>query len=63
MNDSEPFPVKCTCSQCGFSLTVTHEDAADIPGDLSARHQARVVLEDHGWSYAEEPPLCSACSS
>lgn len=62
MITEESFPVECTCSECGFSISVIAEDAATVPGDLSPQHQARVVLEDWGWSHASEPPLCSACS-
>jgi hypothetical protein len=60
MSAHDSFPVEPECTECGFSLTVSEEDAADVPGDLSPRHKARVVLEDHGWSHASEPALCSS---
>jgi len=61
--DSAAFPVTCTCAECGFSLTVTEDDTTTVPDGLSPQHQARIVLEDHGWSSADDPPLCSACST
>lgn len=63
MPQSAAFPVTCTCAECGFSLTVGKDDTDGVPGDLSPRHKARIVLEDHGWSSADDPPLCSACTA
>jgi len=63
MDATDSFPVETECTGCGFSLTVAEEDAEGIPGGLSPQHQARVVLEDHGWSPASDPALCSSCNS
>jgi hypothetical protein len=58
-----PYPIEVTCSQCGFSLSVSKKDVADVPSDLSPEAKARVVLEDHGWSPMGDPPLCDDCAS
>ena len=29
------YPVGVTCNQCGFSLHVSEDDVAGVPGDLS----------------------------
>jgi hypothetical protein len=57
------YPVEVTCSQCGFSLSVSKKDGADVPDDLSPEAKARVVLEDHGWSTMGDRPLCDDCAS
>jgi len=61
--ETDSFPITHECTDCGFRLTVTEDDTNGVPGGLSARYQARIVLEDHGWSSADDPALCSSCNA
>jgi len=64
--NAPPSSVEIECTHCGFSLTLTEtatETAAGVPDGLPDRYQARILLEDHGWSSADDRALCSSCNS
>mgnify|MGYP006427882975 CR=1 FL=1 len=60
---SQKSEIVCTCQECGFSLAVPREAAEAVDLGLSLEDQARIVLEDHGWPFFTDPPLCSSCNS
>jgi hypothetical protein len=55
--------VVCTCQRCGHSLTVPGEAIEKVHTSLSPELKARMVLEDHGWNWFTDPPLCSSCNA
>ena len=60
---SQTSDVTCTCERCGHSLTVPSEAIEKVHTSLSVELKARMVLEDHGWSWFTDPPLCSSCNA